>query len=35
MNYKVYLSTKVNPTKLAQGSGIIVIEPDDYTKAQI
>ena len=35
MNYKVYLSTKVNPTKLAKGSGIIVLEPGDYTKVDI
>lgn len=35
MNYKVYLSTKVNPDKLAKGSGIIVLEAEDYTKEQI
>lgn len=35
MTYRVYLTTKVNPAKLAEGSGIIVIEPDDYTTAQI
>ena len=35
MNYKVYLSTKVNPKTLAKGTGIIVLEPDDYTKAAV
>ena len=35
MNYKVYLSTKVNPSKLAKGSGIIVLEPEDYTIDQV
>ena len=35
MIYKVYLTTKINPTKLAKGSGIIVIEPDDYKLAEI
>lgn len=35
MIYKVYLTTKINPAKLAKGSGIIVIEPDDYTAAKI
>ena len=35
MNYKVYLSTKVNPTKLVKGSGIIVLEPGDYTSDQV
>jgi len=35
VKYKVNLSTKVNPAKLAAGTGIIVIEPDDYTDAQI
>lgn len=33
--YKVYLSTKVKPDKLKEGSGIIVIEPEDYTLTQI
>ena len=28
--YRVYLTTKVDPTKLKQGSGIIVLESDDY-----
>lgn len=35
MIYRVYLTTKVNPAKLAEGSGIIVIEPDDYKLAEI
>ena len=35
MNYKVYLSTKVKPEKLAKGSGIIVLEPDDYTADKV
>lgn len=35
MTYRVYLTTKVNPAKLAKGSGIIVIEPDDYKLAEI
>lgn len=35
MNYNVYLSTKVNPSKLNDGSGIIVLEPDDYSESQI
>ena len=35
MYYKVCLSTKVKPQKLAVGSGILVLEPDDYTKEEI
>lgn len=35
MQYKVYLTSKVNPSKLAKGSGIIVIEPDDYSKDKV
>lgn len=35
MNYKVYLTTKINPTKLVKGSGIIALEPGDYTIDQI
>lgn len=38
MKYYVFLSTKVNPKKLKRikrGEGIIVIEIDDYTKAEI
>lgn len=35
MSYKVYLSTKINISKLANGSGIIAIEPDDYTATQV
>ena len=35
MKYRVYLSTKVDPKKLAEGTGIIVIEPDDYTDTQV
>lgn len=34
-DYRVYLSTKISAKKLEKGSGIIVIEPDDYTSAQI
>lgn len=35
MKYKVSLSTKINPKKLKKGSGIIVIEPDDYEKEEV
>lgn len=35
MKYKVCLTTKVNTDKLEKGTGIIVIEPDDYTKVQV
>lgn len=35
MNYKVSLSTKINPGKLSKGSGIIAIEPDDYTADKV
>lgn len=35
MKYRVYLTTKINPTKLEKGTGIIVIEPDDYNANQI
>lgn len=35
MTYKVYLTTRVNPSKLKKGSGIIVLEPDDYTADQV
>ena len=35
MKYRVYLSTVVNSAKLAEGTGIIVIEPDDYTAAKV
>ena len=35
MKYKVYLSTKVDHKKLAKGSGIIVIEPDDYKDEEV
>ena len=35
MNYKVYLSTKIDPKKLKNGSGILVLEPDDYTDTTI
>lgn len=35
MNYKVYLSTKVNPAKLEEGSGLMVLEPDDYSEKEI
>lgn len=35
MNYKVYLTTKINPTKLVKGSGIIALEPGDYTIDEI
>lgn len=33
MNYKVYLSTKFKPKE--EGSGIIAIEPDDYSDSEI
>lgn len=35
MSYKVSLTTKIDPTKLKEGSGIIVIESEDYTDKQI
>lgn len=35
MNYRVYLSSKINSNSIEKGSGIIVIESDDYTKEQI
>lgn len=35
MNYKVCLSTKVKHKTLKNGSGIIVLEPDDYTATTI
>ena len=35
MTYKVYLSTIIKPSKLAKGTGIIVIEPDDYTASEV
>lgn len=35
MKYKVFLSTKVNTKTLADGPGIIVIEPEDYKEDQI
>lgn len=35
MNYKVCLTTKVNPSTLKSGSGIKVLEPDDYTAAEV
>lgn len=35
MNYKVYLSTKIDPKTLKKGSGIMVLEPDDYTKTAV
>lgn len=35
MNYEVYLSTKIKVNSIKKGSGIIVIEPDDYTKEQV
>lgn len=31
MSYKVFLSTKVDPKKLAKGTGIIVIEPSEHS----
>lgn len=33
--YRVYLSTKLKPSALKKGTGIIVLEPDDYTPEQI
>ena len=35
MEYKVFLSTKVNPFRLEPGSGIMALEPEDYTVDQI
>ena len=35
MEYKVCLSTRINHKNLAGGSGIIAIEPDDYTAGQV
>ena len=35
MNYKVFLTTKINTKTLAKGSGIIVIEADDYSSTEI
>ena len=35
MTYKVYLSTKLNPAKLKKGSGVIALEPDDHSDADI
>lgn len=35
MYYKVCLTTKINPTKIKEGSGILVIEPDDYKDNEI
>ena len=35
MSYKVNLTTKINPKKLKEGTGIIAIESDDYTEKQI
>lgn len=35
MNYQVFLTTKVNVSKIKKGSGILVIEPDDYTNNEI
>lgn len=35
MTYRVYLTTKINPIKLKKGSGIIVVEPEDYTIDEI
>lgn len=35
MSYKVSLTTKIDPKKLKEGSGIIAIEPDDYADKQV
>ena len=35
MIYRVNLTTKINPKTLKKGSGIIVLEPEDYTIDQI
>lgn len=35
MSYKVYLTTKVKPKNLKKGSGVIVLEPDDYKLDEI
>lgn len=35
MNYKVCLTTKINSSKIKKGSGILVVEPDDYKDLEI
>ena len=35
MSYKVYLSTKVKPKDLKAGTGVMVLEPGDYTAEEI
>ena len=35
MYYRVYLTTKIKAKNLEKGTGIIVIEPDDYTSTEI
>lgn len=35
MNYRVYLTTKINVKNLKSDSGILVLEPEDYTGDQI
>lgn len=35
MKYRVYLTTKIKAKNLSAGSGIYVLEPDDYTKTEI
>ena len=35
MTYKVYLSSAPKPASFKKGKGIIVLEPDNYTKEQI
>lgn len=35
MNYKLYLTTKLNPETVKAGTGIIVLEPDDYKRDEI
>ena len=35
MKYKVSLSTKIKPSSVKKGSGILVIEPDDYKKEEV
>ena len=35
MSYRVNLTTKIDPKKLKEGSGIIVLESDDYKDSQI
>ena len=35
MDYGVFLSTKIDPKKLAKGTGIKVVEPEDHSAATV